>query len=89
MLASFDIISSLPGSSSRTHPESLSKPRDSTSILKTLLGKLDIKRHHLEFSTYVSSSGYVSATIRKCLFIDYLNCKAYIITIINKVVRTL
>ena len=39
------LVSSLPGSDSRTHVESLGKPRDSTSILKALSGKLDINRH--------------------------------------------
>ena len=52
------LISSLPGLALRTHVESLGKPRDvnkrsqsiaclamSTSVLKTLPGKLDIKRH--------------------------------------------
>ena len=39
------LISSLPGSSSRTYVESLGKHRDSASILKALPGKLDIKRH--------------------------------------------
>ena len=39
------LISSLPGSSSRMHVESLGKPRDSTSVLKDLPGKHDIKRH--------------------------------------------
>ena len=36
------LISSLPGSSLGTHVESLGK---STSVLKALPGKLDIKRH--------------------------------------------
>ena len=39
------LISSLPGSALRTHVESLGKPRDVNIILKTLPGKLDIKRH--------------------------------------------
>ena len=39
------LISSLPGSAVRTYVESLSKPCDSTSVIKALLGKLDIKRH--------------------------------------------
>ena len=39
------LIPSLPGSASRTHVDSRSKPRDSTSILEALPGKLDIKRH--------------------------------------------
>ena len=37
------LISSLPGSASRTHVKSLGKPRDSTSVLKTLPGKLDTR----------------------------------------------
>ena len=39
------LISSLPGSTSRMHVEPLGKPRDSTSVLKALSGKLDIKKH--------------------------------------------
>ena len=39
------LISRLPGSASRTHVESLSKPCDSTSVLEALPGKLDIKSH--------------------------------------------
>ena len=39
------LISSLPGSVSRMHFESIRKPRGSTSVLEALPGKLDIKRH--------------------------------------------
>ena len=39
------LISNLPGSALRKLVESLEKPRMSTSILKVLPGKLDIKRH--------------------------------------------
>ena len=39
------LISSSPGSTLRTHVESLGKPRDATSVLKALPGKLDIKTH--------------------------------------------
>ena len=39
------LISSLPGSASRRHVESLGEPRDLASVLKALLGNLDIKRH--------------------------------------------
>ena len=39
------LISSLPNSDLNRHFELLDKPRDSTSILKALPGKLDIKRH--------------------------------------------
>ena len=39
------LISSLPGLALRMHVKSLGKPRDSTSILKALPGKLYIKRH--------------------------------------------
>ena len=38
------LILSLPGSTSRTHIESLSKPRDSTSVLEALPGNLYIRR---------------------------------------------
>ena len=43
---------SLPGSASRLHVELLAKPRDSTSVLKALPGKLDIKRD-LVFSIFL------------------------------------
>ena len=39
------LISSLPGSALRTHVESSASLLMSTSILKALPGKLDIKRH--------------------------------------------
>ena len=38
------LISNLPGSASRMHVESLGKPRDPTSVLEALPGKLDIKK---------------------------------------------
>ena len=52
------LISSLPGLALRTHVESLRKPRDvkSTSVLKALPGKLDIKRHSLYFRASCSRS---------------------------------
>ena len=56
------LISSLPGSALRTHVESLGKPCDvSTSILKALPGKLDIKRHSpsiLYIPTQMAQDGY-------------------------------
>ena len=39
------LISSLPGSALRMHVESLCKPRDPTTVVEALPGKLDIKRH--------------------------------------------
>ena len=39
------LISCLPGLALRAHVESPGKPGDSTSVLKTLPGNLDIKRH--------------------------------------------
>ena len=39
------LISSLPGSASRTDVESLGKPCNSTSVLEALSGKLNIKRN--------------------------------------------
>ena len=39
------LISSLPGSALRTRVKSLNNARDTTSVLKALPGKLDIKRH--------------------------------------------
>ena len=74
------LISSLPGSASRTHVESLGKPRDvnkrsqrlrermlnrsaslamSTSVLKALPGKLDIKRHSPSI-LYLSVTPYIN-----------------------------
>ena len=49
------LILSLPGSSLRTHVESLSKPHN----LKALPGKLDIKSKdtHLAFSIFMFTSG--------------------------------
>ena len=49
------LISSLPGKALRMHVESQGKPRDSRSIPKALLGKLDIKETHLPvvFSIYI------------------------------------
>ena len=44
------LISSLPGSASRTHVESLSKPRNSTSIPEALPGNFISKDTHLVFS---------------------------------------
>ena len=38
------LVSSLPGSASRRHVQSLGKPQYSTSVLEALPGKLDIKR---------------------------------------------
>ena len=39
------LISSLPGSTSGMHVESLGKPHDLTSVLEASPGKLDINRH--------------------------------------------
>ena len=39
------LISSLPGSTSRMHVESLGKPGNLKSVLEALPGKLDIKGH--------------------------------------------
>ena len=50
------LISSLPGSASRTHVESVSKPRDLTSVLEALPGKLD-KIPGLASRTHVESLG--------------------------------
>ena len=44
ILGSHLLISSLPDLISRTHVESHSKPRNSTSILEAMPGKLDIKK---------------------------------------------
>ena len=40
-----NLISSLPGSASRRHVESLCKPCDVNCVLKVLPGKLDMERH--------------------------------------------
>ena len=60
------LISSLPGSASRKQVESLSKPRDSTSTLKSLPGKLDIRRQSatiLYFHTPLQSTQYHMFTV--------------------------
>ena len=63
------LISSLPGSALRTHVESLGIAM-STSVLKALPGKLDIKRHspsilylYLLALVYRSSCDYVECNI--------------------------
>ena len=62
------LIPSLPGSALRTHVESLGKPREeSTSVLKALPGKLDIKRHSNRFlylSYDVASGSEITSFIR-------------------------
>ena len=45
ILGKYLLISSLSGSALRMHVALLGKPHDSTSILKALPGKLDIKRY--------------------------------------------
>ena len=64
------LISSLPGSALRTHVESLGKPPTSTSVLKTLPDKLDIKRHsptHQVFSISRQASRSQQAFSKPCL----------------------
>ena len=46
------LVSSLPGSASRTHVESLGKPRDSTSVLEAFMVNLISKDTHLVFSIF-------------------------------------
>ena len=46
------LISSLPGSASRMHVESLGKPRDSTTVFVALPGNLISKDSHLLLSVY-------------------------------------
>ena len=62
------LISSLPGSASRMHVESLGSLAMSTSVLKALPGKLDIKRHSPSIlyilCLYLTS---LSAVLLKCI----------------------
>ena len=48
----------IPGPSLRTHVESFGKPRDLTSVLEALPGKLDIKRPY-----FISASDEVISVI--------------------------
>ena len=54
--------SSLPGSASRTHIESLSKPRDLTNVLEALTGEFDIKRHSPS-NLYIYGSHFILALL--------------------------
>ena len=71
---SHPLISSLPGSALRMKDESLRKPCDSTSILKALSGKLEIKRlsscivYLLDFR----SLGLWVVSKNKCIYQKYL-----------------
>ena len=59
------LISRLPGSALRTHLESFGKSLAmSTSVLKALLGKLDIKRHSPSI-LYISASFPMSTSVLK------------------------
>ena len=69
------LISSLPGSALRAHVESLGKPSDSTSVLKDLPGKLDIKRHspstlclfhHILQSQFIVSCCFLCVRVISC-----------------------
>ena len=61
------LISSLPGSALRTHVESLGKPPMSTSILKALPGKPDIKRHSPSI-LYLSAKTVLKDCQHRCQF---------------------
>ena len=70
------MISSLAGKTSRTLVESLGLPRDSTFILETELGKLDIKRHKagiIFISLQVGS--FFKLAIMACLSLHLSKCQ--------------
>ena len=58
------LISSLPGSASRTHVESLSKPVMSTSIPEALPDKLAIKRHPPSI-LYLSVTSHMNSIVAR------------------------
>ena len=60
------LISSLPGSVLRTHVDRSTSLAMSTSVLKTLPGKLDIKRHSPSI-LYISASLAMSTSVLKTL----------------------
>ena len=64
------LIQSLPGSSLRIHVKSFTKPCDSTSVLKALPGKLDIKRHSP--SIYYLSSLVALACVHGSVVVESL-----------------
>ena len=69
------LISSLPGSASRKHVETLGKPRASTSVLKAFPGKHDIKRHS---PSIFYRSGYLQSTVNSQKTLKWLftvNCQ--------------
>ena len=62
------LISSLPGSASRTHVESLGKPRDVNAFSKPCLVNLISKDTHLVFSIYIYlCSGYRTFSLNRSL----------------------
>ena len=61
------LLSNLPSSALRMHVEWLSKHRDSTSILKALPGKLDIKRHSASILHGSASMAIRQAFFKPCL----------------------
>ena len=68
------LISSLPGSALRTHV-SLAM---STSVLKALPGKLDIKRHSLSI-LYLSVTSHINCIVSCCLInVVFLMVSAFI-----------
>ena len=63
------LISSLPGSALRTHVNFSASLAMSTSVLKALPGKLDIKRHSLSI-LYLSYDVASGSELTSCIKID-------------------
>ena len=65
------LMSSLPCAASRMHVKSLYKPCDSTSVLKALPGKLDIKRH--SSSILYANKSYIHRSMKENEFSSRFN----------------
>ena len=61
------LVWSLPGLASRTHVESPGKPRESTSILEALPGKLDTKIHLMTLSLLLLQSYDMKTGVKRPL----------------------
>ena len=72
------LISSLPGSASRMHVESLVKPCDSTSVLKVLSGKPDIKRHSPSI-LYISASLAIQQAFPKPCLVNLISKDTHLV----------
>ena len=56
----------------RTHLESLGKPRDSTSVLKAMPGKLDIIRHSPSILYFFDTMGWSELLVFFLFFFNFL-----------------